>query len=86
MVEELSKQLKDTYLNIGISGRILDGVRSSPAGFVGEWIRFCDSQAATEYQQVPINVWRKVNKKIVFENSGPKVEKKANSVNKAVTI
>ena len=77
MFEELSKQLKDTYLNIGISGRILDGLRSSPAGFVGEWIRFCDSQAATEYQQVAIIVWRKVNKETVLENSGPKVEKKS---------
>ena len=38
--EVLSKQLKDTNLNIGKSRRILDAVRSSPASFVGELIKF----------------------------------------------
>ena len=60
--EAFSKQLKDNYLNIGEPSRILDALRSSPASFVVELIKSCDSQGGTEYQQEAIIVWRKVNR------------------------
>ena len=64
----------------------MDAVRSSPASFVGKLIKFSDSQGATKYQQVAIIAWEKVNKEFVLEIIGPKVEKKANSVNKVVSV
>lgn len=65
--EAFLKQLRDTYSNIGKPSRILDAVRSSPTNFVGELIKSCDSQGGTEYQQVAIIVWKKVNKETVLQ-------------------